>query len=99
MRDDVRGCLAVQEYDSTFKIETDPIFQSLLWHCVKMETALCHLKLNCELLRSLDLYVTHSEDDQTSLKAKKKQLSILPKKIVTSAIALTLFKQPEPLPR
>jgi hypothetical protein len=85
LQDKVNDCLPANEYGSIFKIETDPVFQSLAWHCVKVETALGHLKLNYGKFQRLSTELKPSEDNQRAINTRKKELLVLEKDIVNSA--------------
>ncbi len=85
LREDVNGSLSANEYGSVFKIETDPFFQSLLWHCGKIDIAFGRLKLNCGRLQRLNEEKMRSDNDQISINPEKKQQQTLQKETVKSA--------------
>jgi hypothetical protein len=85
LQDKVNDCLPANEYGSIFKIETDPVFQSMARHCVKVETALGHLKLNCGMFQRLSTELNRSEDNQRAIHTRKKELLVLQKDTMNSA--------------
>ena len=85
LRNDVNGSLPAKEYGHIFKIETDPLFQCLLWHCSKIDVALGHLKINCGRLQRLNEDIMRFDNDQISINTKKKQRKTLQKEAAKSA--------------
>jgi hypothetical protein len=85
LRNEVNGSLPAKEYGGIFTIETDPLFQCLLWHCSKIDVALGHLKINCGRLQRLNEDIMRFDNDQISINTKKKQRKTLQKEAVKAA--------------
>jgi len=73
-----------EEYDGLLKIEENPLFEILEWHCFDVYHFFWTLKHDLETMRSLDLRVMRVESNQTRGKTIKKERIILQKKIADS---------------
>jgi hypothetical protein len=82
------ACLDTNEYGRIFRIETDPVFQSMAWHCVKVETALGRLKLNYGRFQRLRAEIIREQNNQRSIVKKKKELRIIQKEVINSTKGL-----------
>lgn len=89
LNDALRSSKFTLGYDNVFKIETDPVYQSMIEHCATVATAFTKFELDWGEFQSLNLEEIPAGDDlQTAGNAKKKRLLICQNKVEGSAKVL-----------
>jgi len=81
---DVNRCRSANEYGDIFQMEKDPLFEAMMQHCIKVESAFMKLKLAWQQLQNIPANNIHGEDVGTSGPGKKKQRHILQSKFEIS---------------
>ena len=72
--------LSAKEYDDVFKIEDDPLYESMMHYCVKVASAYEKLKIVFRQLQSM-----HTDKVQFSDNREKKQILVLRKQVERSS--------------